>query len=110
MDTPIIYETSPEGIIINSKLLAINVKLLKRVLIASFFNGFSINSNKPINSDLCTQMAIGFSVEKKIESKNYSIEIFTYSKIEKKKFNTNLLINLHFFHSYCKKIKYEIPF
>ena len=34
-----IYETSPEGIVINSKLLAINIKPLKRFLIASCFNG-----------------------------------------------------------------------
>ena len=38
----------------------------------------------------CTQMAIRFSVEMKIESKNYSIAIFIYSKIEQKKFNTNV--------------------
>ena len=44
----------------------------------------------------CTQMAIRFSLEMKIESKNYSIAIFIYSKIEKKKFNTNVLLLLFF--------------
>ena len=39
---PKTYEQQPEGIIINSKLLAINSKLIKRVLIANCFNGFSI--------------------------------------------------------------------
>ena len=33
-------------------------------------------------------MAVCFSTEMKIESKNYNIPIFIYSKIEKKKFNT----------------------
>ena len=37
-----------------------------------------------------------FSVEMKIESKNYSIAIFIYSKIEKKKFNTNVLLFIFF--------------
>ena len=43
-------------------------------------------------NNLCTQMAISFSAEMKIESKNYNIAIFIYSKIEKKKFNTNILL------------------
>ena len=43
-----------------------------------------------------TKMAIRFSVEMKIESKNYSIAIFIYSKIEKKKFNTNVLLFIFF--------------
>ena len=33
-------------------------------------------------------MAIRFSAEMKIESKNYNYAIFIYSKIEKKTFNT----------------------
>ena len=37
-------------------------------------------------------MAVCFSTEMKIESKNYNIPIFIYSKIEKKKFNTNVLL------------------
>ena len=40
----------------------------------------------------CTQMAIRFSTEMNIESKNCNITIFIYSKIEKKKFNTNVLL------------------
>ena len=36
-------------------------------------------------------MAIRFSTETKSEKKNYNIAIFIYSKIEKKKFNTNVL-------------------
>ena len=36
----------------------------------------------------CTQTAIHFSAEMKIESKAYNIPIFIYSKIEKMKFNT----------------------
>ena len=45
----------------------------------------------------CTQMAIRFSAEMKIiESKNYNIAIFIYSKIEKKKFNTNVLLFIFF--------------
>ena len=39
-----------------------------------------------------TQMVIRFSTEMKIESKNCNIPIFIYSKIEKKKFNTNILL------------------
>ena len=35
-------------------------------------------------------MAFRFSAEMKIESKNYNIPIFIYSRIEKKKFNTNI--------------------
>ena len=35
-------------------------------------------------SNPCTQMAIRFPAEMKIESKNYNIAIFIYSKIEKK--------------------------
>ena len=41
--------TSPEGIIINKKAV-INSKPSKVVLIASPFNGFLLNSNKPIKS------------------------------------------------------------
>ena len=41
-------------------------------------------------------MAIRFSVEMKIESKNYSVAILIYSKIEKKKFNTNVLLFIFF--------------
>ena len=41
-------------------------------------------------------MAIRFSVEMKIESKNCSIVIFIYSKIEKKKLNTNVLLLIFF--------------
>ena len=41
-------------------------------------------------------MAIRFSVEMKIESKNYNIAIFIYFKIEKKKFNTNALLSTFF--------------
>ena len=37
-------------------------------------------------------MAIRFSAEMKIESKNYNVPILIYSKIEKKKFNTNVLL------------------
>ena len=44
----------------------------------------------------CTQMAIRFSIEMKIESKYYSIAIFIYFKIEKKKFNTNVLLFIFF--------------
>ena len=44
----------------------------------------------------CTQMAIRFSAEMKIENKNYNIAIFIYSKIEKKKFNTNVLLFIFF--------------
>ena len=54
-------------------------------------------------------MAIRFSTEVKIESKNCNIRIFIYSKIEKKKFSTNVL-NFVNFHSNYEKIKYEIPF
>ena len=42
----------------------------------------------------CTQMAIRFSTEMNIESKNFNITIFVYSKIEKRKFNTNLLLSV----------------
>ena len=54
-------------------------------------------------------MAIRFSTEMKIESKNCNIRIFIYSKIEKKKFSTNVL-NFVNFHSNYEKIKCEIPF
>ena len=37
-------------------------------------------------------MTIRFSAEMKIESKNYNIPTFIYSKIEKTKFNTNMLV------------------
>ena len=37
-------------------------------------------------------MVVRFSTEMKIESKNCNIPIFIYSKIEKKKFNTNILL------------------
>ena len=57
----------------------------------------------------CSQMAIRFSMEMKIESKNYDNAIFIYSKIEKKRFNTNALLFI-LFHSNYKKIKCEIPF
>ena len=40
----------------------------------------------------CTQMAISFPTEIKIESKNCNITIFIYTKIETKKFNTSLLL------------------
>ena len=47
---------------------------------------FKIGMEKnPMRGNPCTQMAICFSAEMKIESKNYSIAIFIYSKIEKKK-------------------------
>ena len=39
-------------------------------------------------------MDIRFSTEMKIESKNCNIPISNYSKIEKKKFNTNALLFL----------------
>ena len=55
-----------------------------------------------------TQMAIRFSAEMRIESKNYNVPIFIYSKIEKKKFKTNIL--LFILHSNCEKIKRGIPF
>ena len=42
-------------------------------------------------------MAIRFSAEMKIKSKNYNIAIFIYSKIENKKFITNILL---FFFSF----------
>ena len=61
------------------------------------------------NINPCTQMAIRFSREMKIESKNYNIAIFIYSKIEKKTFNTNVLLFI-LFHSNYEKIKCEIPF
>ena len=41
-------------------------------------------------------MSIRFSVEMKIESKNYSIVIFIYFQIEKKKFNTSVLLFIFF--------------
>ena len=44
----------------------------------------------------CTQMAIRFSAEMEIESNNYNITIFIYSKIEKKKFNTNVSLFIFF--------------
>ena len=51
-------------------------------------------------------MAIRFSAEIKIESKIYNIAIFIYSQIEKKKFNTNALLFIHFFfNSNYEKIK-----
>ena len=53
-------------------------------------------------------MAICFSAEMKIESKNYSIAIFIYSKIEKKKLNAKVLL-FNFFHLNYMKIKCEIP-
>ena len=40
--------------------------------------------------NLCTQMATHFSAEMKIQSKNYNTPIFSYSKNQKKKFNTNI--------------------
>ena len=54
-------------------------------------------------------MAIRFSIEMKIESKNYNITIFVNSKIEKNAFNTNILLFI-LFHSNFEKIKCEIPF
>ena len=53
-------------------------------------------------------MVIHFFAEMKIESKNYNIPIFIYSKIEEKKFNTNLLLFIS--HSNYKKTKQEIYF
>ena len=50
----------------------------------------------------CTQMAISFSTEMNIESKNCNITIFIYSKIEKKKFNTNVLLSVFFNPNYEK--------
>ena len=41
-------------------------------------------------------MVIRFSAEIKIESQNYSIAIFIYSKIEKEKFNTSVLLLIFF--------------
>ena len=41
-------------------------------------------------------MAIHFSTKMKIESKNCHIPIIIYSKIEKKKFNTNVFFVLFF--------------
>ena len=41
-------------------------------------------------------MAIHFSAEMKIESKNYNVPILIFSKIEKKKFNTKLLLFVKF--------------
>ena len=64
---------------------------------------------KRANEDPCTQMTIRFSAEMKIENKIYNIAVFIYSKIQKKKFNTNVL-PLIFFHSDYEKIKCEIPF
>ena len=58
-----------------------------------------------VDTNPCTQMAIRFSAEIKIESKNYNIAIFIYSKIEKKKFNTNGRITFHFFSFKLWEIK-----
>ena len=65
---------------------------------------FKIGMEKnPMRGNPCTKMAICFSAEMKIESKNYSIAIFIYSKIEKKKkINTNVLL-LIFFIQITKK-------
>ena len=54
-------------------------------------------------------MAICFSTEMKIERKNCNIPIFIYSKIEKMKFNTNVLLS-GFFYSNYERMKCEIPF
>ena len=51
----------------------------------------------------CTQMAIRFSAEMKIESKNYNVPILIYSKIEKKKFNTTYYFLLFSFKLREKK-------
>ena len=40
----------------------------------------------------CTQITIRFSAKLRIESGNYETPVFIYSKIEKKKFNINLLL------------------
>ena len=47
-------------------------------------------------------MAIRFSAVMKIESKNCNIAVFIYFKIEKKKFNTNVLL-FAFFIQITKK-------
>ena len=44
----------------------------------------------------CTQMAVCFSVEMKIESKNYGTAVFIYSKFEKKKSDTKALLFVFF--------------
>ena len=46
----------------------------------------------------------------KIESRNYNIAIFINFKIEKKKFNTNVLLFASFFHSNHEKIKIDFIF
>ena len=55
----------------------------------------------------CTQITIRFSAKLRIESGNYETPVFIYSKIEKKKFNTNLL---PFLYSNHEKTKCEITF
>ena len=46
--------------------------------------------------NLSTQMAIHFYAEMKIESKNYKISIFIYSKKKKKKKNQHVTFHLTF--------------
>ena len=55
-------------------------------------------------------MTIRFSTEMKIESKNCNISIFIFSKIDTKKFDTNVLLSVFFVHSIYEKTKCEIPF
>ena len=52
-------------------------------------------------------MTIRFSAEMKIEIKNYNFQLFVYSKIEKKKSDTNVLVFIFSFMLY-KKTKCEI--
>ena len=49
-------------------------------------------------------MAIRFSIEMKIHSKDCNIPIFIYSKIEKKKFNTNVLLFIFLFKLHKNKM------
>ena len=48
-------------------------------------------------------MTIRFSTEMKIESKNCNISIFIFSKIDTKKFDTNVLLSVFLFIQFTRK-------